>query len=69
LGISRRYFSGHEDLPIGHWRFSGAKLKEIGELCEISGSGLNRYCDRLESRLAEDRHLVEELLRVVEYLK
>ena len=51
------------------WRFSGAKLKEIGELYGISESGVNRSCGRLESRLEKDRHLEEELLQMAEDLK
>jgi len=51
------------------WRFSGAKLKEIGSLYGISESGVNRSCGRLESRLEKDKHLEEELLQVVEDLK
>ncbi|KUK62519.1 MAG: hypothetical protein XD83_0420 [Synergistales bacterium 57_84] len=31
-GNQRQYFPGQEGLPIGHWRFSGAELKEIGAL-------------------------------------
>jgi len=51
------------------WRFSGAKLKEIGDLYGISESGVNRSCDRLESRLEKDRHLEEELQQMAENLK
>jgi len=51
------------------WRFSGAKLKQIGNLYGISESGVNRSCGRLESRLEKDRHLEEELLQMVEDLK
>jgi len=51
------------------WRFSGAKLKEIGKLYGISESGVTRSCGRFESRLEKDRHLEEELLQVVEDLK
>jgi len=50
------------------WRFSGAKLKQIGNLYGISESGVNRSCGRLESRLEKDRHLEEELLQMVEDL-
>ena len=51
------------------WRFSGAKLKQIGDLYGISESGVNRSCARLESRLEKDQHLEEELLRMTEDLK
>jgi hypothetical protein len=60
---------GYEDLPSGSWRFRGAKRKEIGKLCGISGPGVNRSCGRLESRLEKDRHLEEELLQMAEDLK
>jgi len=50
-------------------RFSGTRLKEIGDLYGISESGVNRSCGRLESRLGKDRHLEEELLQLAENLK
>jgi len=39
--------------PIGNWRFSGAKLKEIGKLYGISGSGLNCSCGRRKEELKD----------------
>ncbi len=64
-----QYFLRREGLPIGNWRFIGAKLKEIGKLYGISESGVTRSCGRFESRLEKDKHLEEELLQMMEDLK
>jgi hypothetical protein len=51
------------------WSYSGARLKDIGDLYGISESGVNRSCGRFESRFEKDRHLEEELLQIAEDLK
>jgi REP element-mobilizing transposase RayT len=51
------------------WRYSGAKLKEIGELYGISESGVNRACGRFENMIDRDKDLREGLRRLAENLK
>jgi chromosomal replication initiation ATPase DnaA len=51
------------------WRYSGAKLKEIGELYGISESGVNRACGRFENMIERDKDLREGLRRLAENLK
>ncbi len=51
------------------WRFSGAKLKEIGELYGISESGVNRACGRFEKMMERDEVLSERLKNLTEKLK
>jgi REP element-mobilizing transposase RayT len=51
------------------WRYSGAKLKEIGELYGISESGVNRACGRFENMIERDKDLREGLKRLAENLK
>jgi len=51
------------------WRFSGAKLKEIGGLYGISESGVNRACRRFENMMERDNDLRERLRRLTEKLK
>lgn len=63
------HFPGYEDLPIGYWRFSVAKLNETGKFDGISESCVNRSCFRLELRFEKDRHPEGELLRMVEDLE
>jgi len=69
-GNQRQYSPGQEDLPVGHWRFSGAKLKEIGALYGITGSGVNRASYRFENMMERgDKDLGERLKRLEEKLK
>jgi len=42
---------------------------EIGDLCGIPRSGVNRSCGRLESRLEKDKHREKELLQLVKNQK
>ena len=51
------------------WRFSGAKLKEIGDLYGLTESGVNRTCRRLEGRMEKDRELKERVREIGEKLK
>jgi REP element-mobilizing transposase RayT len=51
------------------WRYSGAKLKEIGELYGISESGVNRACGRFENMIERDKDLREGLKRLAKNLK
>jgi REP element-mobilizing transposase RayT len=51
------------------WRYSGAKLKEIGELYGISESGVNRACWRFEKMMGRDKDLREKLERLTGKLK
>ncbi len=51
------------------WRFSGAKLKEIGGLYGISESGVNRACHRFENMMERDDDLRESLMGLTEKLK
>ena len=51
------------------WRFSGAKLKEIGTLYGISESGVNRACFRFENMMEREKDLRERLKRLEDNLK
>ncbi|MDK2846472.1 MAG: REP-associated tyrosine transposase [Synergistales bacterium] len=51
------------------WRFSGAKLKEIGGLYGISESGVNRACRRFENMMERDDDLRESLRGLTEKIK
>jgi len=51
------------------WRFSGAKLKEIGGLYGISESGVNRACRRFENMMERDDDLRERLRGLTEKIK
>lgn len=51
------------------WRFSGARLKEIGNLYGISESGVNRACWRLEGKMGKDKGLEEKLQQIGKKLK
>ncbi len=51
------------------WRYSGAKLKEIGELHGISGSGVNCACRRFENMMKNDKDLGEGLQGLTGNLK
>ena len=51
------------------WRYSGAKLKEIGALYGISESGVNRACFRFENMMEGEKDLRERLQRLTGKLK
>ena len=51
------------------WRYSGAKLKEIGALYGISESGVNRACFRFENMMEGEKDLRERLRRLTGKLK
>ncbi len=51
------------------WRYSGAKLKEIGALYGISESGVNRACSRFEKMMERNEDLRERLQRLTGKLK
>ena len=51
------------------WRYSGAKLKEIGALYGISESGVNRACFRFENMMEGEKDLSERLRRLTGKLK
>ena len=65
----RQYSPGQEDPPVGHRPFSGAKLKEIGALYGMTGSGVNRACWRSENMMERDKDLGERLKRLTGNLK
>ncbi len=68
-GNQRQYSPGQEDPPVGHWPFGVAKLKEIGALYGITGSGVNRACYRFENMKERDKDLGERLKRLTGNLK
>ncbi len=51
------------------WRYSGAKLKEVGKQYGISESGVNRACGRLENMLEKDKEMEKKLQRMAAGLK
>jgi len=65
----RQYSRGQEDPPVGHWPFGVAKLKEIGALYGMTGSGVNQASYRFENMMERDKDLGERLKRLAEKLK
>ena len=61
--------SRQEGSPIGHWCFSGAKLKETGELYGISEWGVNCACGRFENMMEREKDLHERFQGLTENLK